>query len=146
MFWIIWDTSSFTKVGRYEENMELVHLEQVDERVEGLIRENQCEVNVVVSTENLFWNDLELFFGPLHDEDVFVFVDPGTTWAHVLAKLGPFKSVSDARKNGWNKPIEEGFTQTFKVGKAHRKFITAFNPTDDLEKLAPAQGRRSGLT
>jgi hypothetical protein len=121
--------------------MELVHLEQFDARVEALIRENQCEVNVIVSTDNLFWNDLEGFFGPLRDEDVFVFVNPGTTWAHVLAKLGPFKSISDARKNGWNKPIEEGFTDTFKVGKAHRKFITTFNPTDRLEKLAPGSGK-----
>lgn len=28
--------------------------------------------------------------------------------AHVVARLGFFKSVSEARKNGWDKPIETG--------------------------------------
>ena len=28
--------------------------------------------------------------------------------AHAMAKAGIFKSISQARKNGWNKPIEKG--------------------------------------
>lgn len=31
-----------------------------------------------------------------------------TTMAHLMAKLDLFDSVSEARKNGWNKPISEG--------------------------------------
>jgi hypothetical protein len=36
--------------------------------------------------------------------------------AHVMFKAGLFKSVSDAKRNGWNKPVEKG---KFKVGKKH---------------------------
>jgi hypothetical protein len=57
-------------------------------------------------------------------------VPSGTSWAHVLAGLGCFPSISQARKNGWNKTIDEGFTFTFKVGKAKRKFFTAFCPKE----------------
>lgn len=31
-----------------------------------------------------------------------------TLMAHIVAKHGFFKSVSDARKNGWDKPVETG--------------------------------------
>ncbi len=122
--------------------MHFVHLDAVTEQTETEIQKNWGEVNIIVGTGNVFESDLEGFFGPLRHDDVFVFVTPGTTWAHVLAKIGPFRSVSDARKNGWNKPIKEGFTDQFKVGKARRKFITALNPTDQLETEAPGSGKR----
>lgn len=38
------------------------------------------------------------------------------TMAHALAKAGVFSSVSEARKNGWNKPIELGLVE-FKRNK-----------------------------
>lgn len=38
----------------------------------------------------------------------------GSLMAHACAKLGLFKSVSEARKNGWNKPLAVG---EYKVGK-----------------------------
>ena len=41
--------------------------------------------------------------------------------AHVMAKAGFFKSVSEAKKNGWNKPLEAG---VFKVGKQKKLEIT----------------------
>ncbi len=31
-----------------------------------------------------------------------------TTLAHVMAKAGMFKSTSEARKNGWDRPVEPG--------------------------------------
>ncbi len=33
---------------------------------------------------------------------------PGATMANVMVKLGVFPSVTQARKNGWDKPIELG--------------------------------------
>ena len=109
--------------------MEILRLQDCDENTEPLIRRNGGHVNVVVDNEHLLPGDLELFFGPQdeHVQDVVVMVPPGKTWAHVLAGIGCFPSISQARKNGWNKPIDEGFTPTFKVGKAARKFITAFS-------------------
>lgn len=41
----------------------------------------------------------------------------GKTMAHVMADVGFFASIGEARKNGWNKPVETG---TFKVGKHKR--------------------------
>lgn len=122
--------------------MEFVHLDNVGEKTETAIRENHGEVNLIVLTGNVFQSDLESFFGPLRHDDVFVFVNPDTSWAHVLAKIGPFRSVSDARKNGWNKPIAEGFTSEFKVGKARRIFVSALNSSDSLEIEAPGSGQK----
>jgi hypothetical protein len=108
-----------------------LHLRDCDEETEPAIRRANGNVNVLVDTGHLFQSDLETFFGPQTEpEDVFVVVPAEATWAHVLAGIGCFPSISQARKNGWNKPIEDGFTPMFKVGKAHRKFITAFKPTD----------------
>lgn len=41
----------------------------------------------------------------------------GKTMAHVMADVGFFVSIGEARKNGWNKPVETGI---FKVGKHKR--------------------------
>lgn len=38
----------------------------------------------------------------------------GKTMAHVMAELNLFPSVGQARKNGWDKPVERGL---FKVGR-----------------------------
>jgi len=112
--------------------MEILRLQDCDEDTEPTIRRNGGHVNVVVDNEHLLPGDLELFFGPQPDhlQDVFIMVPSGTSWAHVLAGLGCFPSISQARKNGWNKPIDEGFTFTFQAGKANRKFFTAFCPKE----------------
>ena len=60
--------------------------------------------------------DKELFFGPLTKEDNFVEIQDGWLMAHLLKEAGIFPSVNEARKNGWNKPIPEGFTDLF-IGK-----------------------------
>lgn len=118
-----------------------LHLRDCDEETEPAIRRAGGHVNVLVDTGHLFQSDLETFFGPQPEdepEDVFIVVPAEATWAHVLAGIGCFPSVSQARKNGWNKPVEDGFTSTFKVGKAHRKFITALKPTESPEDIEAA--------
>ncbi len=67
------------------------------------------------------WNtaDVDLFLGPLDKDDgPLVEFDPSefTSVAHVMHHAGIFKSVGEARRNGWNKPIEQGFSH-FRVGK-----------------------------
>ncbi len=100
----------------------------IDTHTEAAIRADMGRVNVLVDTGHLFHSDIDRFFtDPESDEEVFIVVPADATWAQVLAGIGSFPSVSQARKNGWNKPIEDGFTETFKVG---RKWITSLKPTD----------------
>jgi hypothetical protein len=68
-------------------------------------------------------SDKELFFGPIdpnNPDDDFHIIEDGWIMAHILHAAGNFPSVSQARKNGWNKPIPEGFT-FITVGKKQRK-------------------------
>ena len=60
--------------------------------------------------------DLELFFGPLEKDDEFIHIQPNWVLAHVMHAAGCFSSISQARKNGWNKPIESGYSE-YVVGK-----------------------------
>lgn len=55
--------------------------------------------------------DRETFFGPLEEIDEFVVVDDSWSMAHIMQKAGIFDSVTQARKNGWNKRIPVGFTE-----------------------------------
>ena len=73
------------------------------------------EVNFV--SLNVSAEDMELF--GFDDEPAVVLKD---NWmlAHVMHVAGLFPSVSAARKNGWNKPIPNGFSE-FTVGKGKKK-------------------------
>lgn len=66
--------------------------------------------------------DKELLLGPFEDSDgpMFTFNDNHSTIAHLLHIGGCFKSISAARKNGWDKPIPPGYTQ-FSFGKTYLK-------------------------
>ncbi len=68
-------------------------------------------------------SDRELFFGPITSEDTFIIIQDNWIMAHVMHKAGIFPSVSQARKNGWNKPIPEGFNH-FIIGKLKREVFT----------------------
>jgi hypothetical protein len=61
-------------------------------------------------------SDKELFFGPLEESDVWIKLSSDARWPDVMAAAGIFTSKSQARKNGWDKDIDEGFTD-IRVGK-----------------------------
>lgn len=71
--------------------------------------------------------DKELFFGPIGPDDKFIEIQDNWIMAHILHTAGIFPSVSQARKNGWNKPIPEGFSFWIVGKKAKRKEITILN-------------------
>jgi hypothetical protein len=50
------------------------------------------------------------------DEDNAIELEDDWSLAHVMFFSGLFSSVSMARKNGWNKPVPNGFSK-FTVGK-----------------------------
>jgi hypothetical protein len=65
--------------------------------------------------------DRDLFFGPIED-DTYIIIEDHWIMSHVMHKAGIFPSVSQARKNGWNKPIPKGFSH-FVVGKKKRQIF-----------------------
>jgi len=67
-------------------------------------------------------SDKELFFGPIEPDDTFITIEDHWIMAHVMHKAGIFPSVSQARKNGWNKPIPKGFNHLM-VGKLRRNIF-----------------------
>lgn len=90
-------------------------------------------------------SDKELFFGPIDwdmmvhlermgevpERDVtvpvkeeFIEIEDGWIMANIMAAIGLFPSATQARKNGWNKPIPEGFTN-MRVGK-DKKRVTIY--------------------
>lgn len=70
--------------------------------------------------------DRDLFFGPIDPEDTFIEIQDHWIMAHILHAAGIFPSVSQARKNGWNKDIPNGFTILTVGKKAKRKDLFIF--------------------
>ena len=62
-------------------------------------------------------SDKLLFFG---EGENFTIIEDNWLMAHVMHKAGIFKSISQAKKAGWNKPIPDGFN-FFTVGKKRRQ-------------------------
>ena len=63
------------------------------------------------------------------DENPLTLIEDHWTMAHIMHSAGVFSSVSQARKNGWNKPILKGFSK-FEVGKK-KTLVSIFNETSD---------------
>lgn len=84
----------------------------------------QIEVNVIICNGNECETDREILFP---GEEVW-FMPKGTTFADILSKAGIFKSKSDAKRNGWDKPIPDGFNEFF-IGKL-KNWVCIFNPIE----------------
>jgi hypothetical protein len=72
--------------------------------------------------------DAEMMFGDENgkDTDPTALFDPANeTMAHLMVQAGAFSSLTQARKNGWDKPIPDGWSEA-KVGKHTRIWI--WNP------------------
>ena len=63
-------------------------------------------------------------------DDENIMIEDHWIMAHVMHMAGIFPSVGIARKNGWNKPIPEGFSE-FTVGKSRKK-VWILNEIKDL--------------
>lgn len=79
-------------------------------------------------TDNASERDVDVFFGPADDSDVNFILGENDTMANVMHHAGVFPSVTQARKNGWNKDIPVGFSDR-RVGK-NKKRITILNLTE----------------
>lgn len=69
---------------------------------------------------------------PLEETDI--------SMAHLLARLGKFPSVSQARKNGWDRPIPRGWSE-FTIGKGVNRWdLYIYDPEwtqKEFEELFP---------
>src|SRR5208337_4976633 len=69
-------------------------------------------------------SDKDLFFGPLDkslfsaEPEKFATIESHWSMPNVMKESGLFKSTSEARNNGWNKPIPKGFSE-FPLKKLH---------------------------
>ncbi len=78
-------------------------------------------------------DDRKLF----NDDDKLIQPDADNmgSMAHLLAFVGKFKSVSEARKNGWDRPVPKGWSE-FKIGKnANQMILYIWNPERTLEEF-----------
>jgi hypothetical protein len=77
-------------------------------------KSKQRSINILVG-DHWLETDKDLFFGPLEDRDEFFVFPSGVMWAAVMGDTKLFSSRSQARKAGWNRPVEDGF-QDFRHG------------------------------
>ena len=72
------------------------------------------DLNIVIENEHCRKDMLHLFF---ETDDLITFLPAETTLADIGVLLGLFPSKGQARKNGWNGEIENGWTEKLGVGK-----------------------------
>ena len=77
--------------------------------------------------KNINAKDKDIFFGPLNVNEEFIDIQPKWCMAHIMHSIGLFKSITQARKNGWDKPIPEGFTKITVGRKAKKQELFILN-------------------
>ena len=75
------------------------------------------EFNVVIENEHLQPRDVSLFF---RENDVINILPKETTMADIGVLMGLFPSKSQARKNGWDGEVPNGWTEKIGIGKLRR--------------------------
>lgn len=76
--------------------------------------------------------DRDLYYGEDFDEPILTFF-PHEMLCHLMFRAGLFPSISQARKNGWNKPVPDGFSD-YVVGK-NKHHVWVLNREVPLEDL-----------
>lgn len=75
-------------------------------------------------------SDRELFFGPLDGQEQFIGFGDNDNLATLLVKVDKFPSLSQAHKNGFDKPLAPGFAK-IKVGKTILWILNRFERCDE---------------
>lgn len=70
-------------------------------------------------------SDKELFFGPLDENEKVIEFNSFSSLADIVVFIGKFPSLTQARKNGWDRPIPEGFSE-HKIGKTKFWILNKF--------------------
>ena len=73
------------------------------------LKENRTKEIKLHNNESLFFDDEGEAISPIKQfSKSKLELEKKTLMAHIMFELGIFKSVNEAKKNGWNKPIELG--------------------------------------
>lgn len=64
--------------------------------------------------------DIDIFFGPLVGNETIFEILSGEKLCHLMFRAGVFKSVSDARRNGFDLDIPYGYSE-YKIGKLKKR-------------------------
>jgi hypothetical protein len=67
------------------------------------------------------------------DPNDHIEIQPHWTLAHLAVEMELFPSVGQARKNGWDGPIPEGFTEKTKIGKMKKSMFIHNPPAEFFE-------------
>jgi len=78
------------------------------------------ELNILIG-KGVKESDKELFF---EKGDEFIILPDNATWIDIVVLAEIMPSKTQAKRNNWDKPIDNGFTSQFKGKKAKRKLIT----------------------
>lgn len=69
------------------------------------------------------------------DDDILVPIEPEwNTMAHIMHNIGAFKSVSEARKNGWDKKIPLGWNEIKLSKRFNGRKLYIWNPEFTYEE------------
>ena len=72
------------------------------------------------------------------DEVLLNIQDNETNMAQLLARIGKFSSVKDAKRNGWDKPIPDWWSE-FVIGRGrNRTDVHIWNPTCTIDEFDEA--------
>jgi len=88
----------------------------------------QFEYNFV--RKNVFSLPPEYWWG--FDPNDHIEIQPHWTLAHLAVEMELFPSVSIAKKNGWDGPIPEGYTEKTKIGKMKKSMFIHNPPAEFL--------------
>jgi hypothetical protein len=72
-------------------------------------------------------------------------IGPNWTMAHIAKEIGLFPSVNQARKNGWSRDIETGFSERGGLGKQKLICFFIWNPDPLVEHSSPLPLNREEL-
>lgn len=91
-----------------------------------------AEVNIVGPNFNPT-TDISLFTSIEEDKkgvvpELVLLEDGDRSMAHLLARIGKFPSVGEAKRNGWDKPIPTGWNHIIIGKNAKRWDIYLWNP------------------
>lgn len=74
-----------------------------------------------------------LFFGPILPGETFLTFGDQADMGNIVAQAGIFPSATQARKNGWNHPIPEGFSRFIHKKTRREGFILNLFPGWEIE-------------